>query len=502
MRRLLLYGIFALSGGALFAGPPRACADDAPPAPAAGAAAAPTTEPAAVTEPAAAAGALTPPDMLERYAPTLPVLVYAAEVPGAQGIRTAHQIGVLVGKDGLVMMPGHLQALNTKVSNLKTTIEGEPYDGDLLERVGDLNVSYVQLRPAAGAKTAQAGDEAKSKPPALDAVTFPEHAEVRVGDPVWVFGILPEQAGYALRLTRYRVIAELDEPSTVYVLDSPTNPGEAGGLVLDAAGRPLGVVGYELSPQQGGEVYVRYGLPLLFPAETLRESMAQPRGREAPSGPGQAWFGILIQPVTRDLALYFENPDLTGCIVSNVVRGSPAEAAGLRRGDIITEYQGKPLDIPNDLAVLSFTREIRNEPIGSTVSLKYLRDGQVHEAAVTLAERPKTTAKAEALEQPAWGLTVRELTNDVIYLLNLPPDLTGVVVAHVEEGGPGQAAGLRPGDVLLRLNGQDILDLADYEESTDQLASARPEKVILFVRRGSQTSFTTLEPDWSLPAKK
>ena len=433
-------------------------------------------------------------ELFARYEPATVLVQYTADAPGKKGARTAHLLGVVVSADGLVAMPGHVQLLNTNPRNLKITVGEDKYDAELLRRAGQLNVTYARILPP---------KDEEEDAPVFAFVEFTDAPVPALGDPVWVFGLLPDQAGFGRRIRRQRIAAKLPVPVPVYALDGTPHHGENGGLVLAADGRPVGVLGYELSKHQGGDLLVRHSIPLIFPAAQLLQSMAEPREAAAEAAAEtEAWFGILIQPMTKDLAKYLGDTALTGCIISNVVADSPAAAAGLRRRDIITEYEGVAVDVPNDLALLSFTRSIRALPIGSTVNLKYLRDGDLRDASVVLAALPKTAAKASTFEQPAWGVRVRELTKDIIYLLNLPLDLTGVVVDKVEQGGPARAAGLAPGDVLLRLNGEEISSLADYQDSTDQLASTRPDKIVLFLMRGTHTTFAALEPDWRLPARK
>lgn len=452
-------------------------------------------------------------EIFDRYVPAMVLVRYIANVSGAEGgVRSARQIGVLVDADGLVLLGGHLQALNMKPFDFHVrTGHGDDtteHDGKLLSRVGPLNVSYVRIvrKDDAASDTEEtaetpADEDRDTTRNPFPFVAFDADPTVEIGDPVWVFGILPEQAGSAFSLREQHVVAILEEPSTVYVVDGTPTPGENGGLVINRAGDAIGVLGYELSQQQGGEVYVRHNLPLIFPAATLRASIAKPR-EETPDQADESWFGILIQPLRDDFKEYFGLEEETGCIVSNVVAGSPAERAGLARGDIIVALNGEPVDVPNDLALLTFTRAIRDLPVGTTVTVQYLRDGEPHEVTADLEAQPKMAAKADTMSQPAWGLRVRELTQDIIYILNLPRDLTGVVVDKVEQGGPAQAAGLQPGDVIRDLNGHLLDDLADYRESTDQLAGMRSDSIVLFVQRGSRTGFTKIEPDWSLPPRE
>lgn len=447
----------------------------------------PAPEPAPVPPPPLPTGQV----LFDRYASQLVVMRYTADLPQPGGeARAAHQLGVFVDADGLVLVPGYAQSLSLKPRDFLFTVGDETYGGDLLRQDGQLNLSYVRITPPED-------DTA----PAFDAVSFAEPVTLEVGEDVWVFGMLPEQAGFAKQLRRRRVAAVLEDPSTVYVLDGTPDPRDAGGLVLTLDGRPAGVVGYELTTQQGGELYVRHGMPLIFPAALLAKHILEPRDTEA-APEQQAWFGILVQPLRPDFKEYFGLEDETGCIVSNVVRGSPAERAGLERGDIVVAFNGENLDVPNDLAVLTFTRSVRDLPLDTPIPIQYLRDGELRDATVELSPVPKTAARADNIRQPAWGLLVRELTQDVVYLANLPPDMAGVVVDGVEPGGPAQAAGLQPGDIIRELNSTPVDSLGAYGEAIDQLASMRSEKIVLFIQRNQRTGFTTLEPDWRLPARE
>ena len=257
------------------------------------------------------------------------------------------------------------------------------------------------------------------------------------------------------------------------------------------------MVGFDLSPSEGGELYVRSGHPLVYQTDLLARYLAEPPSETAIAQDREdAWLGVFTQPLTDDLAEYWGLEKNGGVVISTVVAGSPAEQAGFLSGDVITEFDGLAVRPRLDREIAQFSKLIRESEVGKEVDVALLRDGRPTHIAVGLAIRPTPSREAAEHTDELFGLTVRELTTDVRILLNLPDLVQGVIVRRVRSGSSAQLAGMRPGIIIMDFGGYPVANLADFRDAVAKVAEAKPEEVTAFCRAGSATGFFRLEPRW------
>jgi serine protease Do len=167
--------------------------------------------------------------------------------------------------------------------------------------------------------------------------------------------------------------------------------------------------------------------------------------------------------------------------VGDVSPNSPAQKAGLQKGDIITEINGKPV---NDGAQLRMNISLM-EP-GSTVGVKVLRDGSTRDFSVRLAELPTEQAKveknSESSESAMQGVSVEDVNARMAGELGLPAATAGVVVTEVEPGSHAADSGLKRGDVIQEVNHQAVKNTTDFERA---LRSSKDDALLLVNRQGS-----------------
>ncbi len=423
--------------------------------------------------------------------PAICVVDYTTSVTAASGEVTKRQVsapGLLVNPDGLVMTHGHMVLDNTDPVNVRVTVgRGDAqreYPARLLRKPEDVNLVFLQIDSAEG-------------------VQFPyvrfQDTPLALGQPVLLFGVLTEPFDFHPAFNLRQVGAVLPKPRTTYVLDLPLPVGYMTAPVLDAEGRIAGVVGYDLSPAEGGELYTRHGQPLVYQTALFARYIANPPGTEeiGDTGP-EAWLGVLTQPLTDSLAEYWGLPQEGGIVVSTIVPGSPAEAAGFQRGDVIVDVDGVAMRAKLDGEVVGFSKLVRELGVGKDVTFRFYRDGSIQTLAVTLQARPKTSRDAGEYEDKVLGLVVRELTTDVRLMLNLDEDVQGVIVRRVLSGSAADVAGMRAGVVVLRIGDHPVPDLDAYKTALTVLAASAPGEVPVFAMFRSATGFFRLEPRWSL----
>jgi len=253
--------------------------------------------------------------------------------------------------------------------------------------------------------------------------------------------------------------------------DAAINPGNSGGPLLDAAGR---VIGINSAVSQGANT-IGFAVPINLAKQIVPQLQAQ--GHVT-----RGFLGVTAQPLTTELAAAFGLESSDGTLVAQVTPGGPAEAAGIRRGDVIVGYRGEAIG-----EVLDLLRAVSRTPVGERVDLEVIRDRrrQTFEARIAEAESPVSGTRVAGTSGPeAFGLHVEDPSPQLRRQLRLGPR-GGVAVAAVEPGGPAEEAGMQPGDLLLELNNEPIQNAADLR---NRLSGSSPRALFL-VLRGRMTLY-------------
>jgi Do/DeqQ family serine protease len=247
--------------------------------------------------------------------------------------------------------------------------------------------------------------------------------------------------------------------------DASINPGNSGGPLLNIYGEVMGINTAIVAAGQGIGFAIPINLARLI-ADQLIEKGEVTRG----------WLGVSIQPLTPELAESFGLEMVSGALVNQVLAGSPAEKAGVKRGDVLLTYDGKPVRGVRELQLL-----VANTPAGSKIELVVLRQGKRLTLPVIIAAQQPPPAAAAAPSQDqekrqGLGLTVAPAAGGA-----------GVQVETVDPDSAAAAAGVRPGDVILAINQQEVNDLSAFRQAAEKAGKKR--NVVLLVRRGETTLY-------------
>ncbi|MGH7380267.1 MAG: DegQ family serine endoprotease [Candidatus Methylomirabilales bacterium] len=255
--------------------------------------------------------------------------------------------------------------------------------------------------------------------------------------------------------------------------DAAINPGNSGGPLVSMRGEVVGI-NTAIIPNS----HIGFAIPINLAKAVLVQLRDQ--GRVT-----RAWLGVVIQPVTREAAGSLGLSDDRGALVSEVVTGSPAAAAGLKPGDVIVALDGQPVADARDLP-----RLVAGRPVGSTVQVTFLRAGKRQTVRLTLGELPEERVAARSEEEGGLGLTVRDLTADLARELGLPA-AGGVAITAVEPGTEAERAGLKRGDRVLEVNRKPVASAAEVREALRE--AGRGGAILLLVRRGDRSLFAALK---------
>jgi len=305
---------------------------------------------------------------------------------------------------------------------------------------------------------------------ALEALPFGDSDAIRPGD--WVvaignpFGLAHTvTAGIVSAKHRDRIHGSYDD---FIQTDAAINPGNSGGPLVNLRGE---VIGVNTAIKQGANT-VGFSVPINMAKQILphlRASGQVTRG----------YLGVVIQDLSPELAEQFELDEPVGALINDVQEDGPAARAGLARGDVIVEFDGKPIGEFKELP-----RIVAATPVGSEVEVVVVRNGDRQQLDVTLGELPTDVQPASL--QPArdeLGLGLQPVTPDIARRLGLDTP-EGVLVSEVAPDGPAAQAGLRPGDLILEVDQQAVSAPDDVARLTGD-----HESVLLLVRRGERTQF-------------
>lgn len=263
--------------------------------------------------------------------------------------------------------------------------------------------------------------------------------------------------------------------------DASINPGNSGGPLFNMKGE---VVGLNTAIVAGGQ-----GIGFATPINMVKEVLVQLKDKGRIT---RGWIGVSIQELTPELAKSFGLKDAKGVLISSVNPGDPAEAAGLRAGDIITSYDGKPITEISDLP-----RAVATTQPGKNVEVKVLRDGKEKIFFVkvgTKVDEEAAEVKPDNGKEPAvdkrLGLSVQPITPEVAKRLGVA-ETEGVIISSVKPDSPSAEAGLRRGDVIKEIDRKPIKNVRDYSKA---LTDAEKREVVLFqILRGNNTIYVVVK---------
>jgi serine protease Do len=314
---------------------------------------------------------------------------------------------------------------------------------------------------------------------------FPNHAvlgdsdAMRVGD--WVMAVgNPFGLGHTVTTgiisAKGRVIGAGPYDDFIQT-DAAINPGNSGGPLFNMKGEVIGINTAIVAQGQG--------IGFAIPSNIAKNLLPQLKTGKISRG----WLGLMIQNITPELAKSFHLTQSHGALISQVVKGSPAEKAGLKPGDVITEYDGKAVKNSHTLSQMA-----ADTPPGKSVTLTIFRAGEAKTVQLTVGEMSeKGESRAPEKEPLAWGMAVETLTPDVARHLDIDPAIHGVVITDIDAGSPASEAGLQKGDVITDAASMRVSNLEEFHKALNTLQKG--DNLLLRIQRGAGAMFVVLKPN-------
>jgi serine protease Do len=326
----------------------------------------------------------------------------------------------------------------------------------------------------------------------LPEVTFGDSAQMHPGD--WVMAI---GNPFGLAHTVSVGVISADRPSGLPVsegrradvlqTDAAINPGNSGGPLLNLRGEVIGMnTAIFTDARQQGNIGIGFAIPI----NAIRELLPQLRVGKITRGR----IGVGIGAIPAEAVDEFGLDNRNGALILNVAPGGAAARAGLEPGDVITSYNGQPVEDSNDLVDM-----VINTRPGTTVPLRIVREREERTLSITVEEldlEAETSQRAdnrgggggqEPQTSSGFGITLNNVTPEIAEQLRLERGVRGAVISDVEPGSPAARAGLTRGDVIVRVGSQTIASAADAQRALAGVASG--ETAFLRVLRNGQETF-------------
>ena len=261
--------------------------------------------------------------------------------------------------------------------------------------------------------------------------------------------------------------------------DAAINPGNSGGALVNVKGELVGI-NTAIYSTSGGYQGIGFAIPSNM-VKSVMDSLIK-KGKVV-----RGWLGVSIQKITPELAKQFNLKDEVGALVGDVVENSPSEKAGLKRGDVIIEYDGKKIEEPSNLRNM-----IANTSPGEEHQMTVLRDNKTLTLKVTVGELPADTQEEVVsgnYENVLKGITVQDMTPEIAQKLKIPDRITGVIISDVDEDSLSSGV-LTQGDVIQEINRKKVSGVKNYQELVSKIK--KEEDVLLLIYRRGTSLFVTL----------
>lgn len=363
--------------------------------------------------------------------------------------------GVIISSDGYILTNNHVVEKADEIT-VKLYSQKE-YKAKVVGRDKETDLAIIKINTN-GLKPAKIGNSDK----------------IEVGD--WVMAVgspfgLEQTVTQGIISAKGRIIGAGPYDDFLQT-DAAINPGNSGGPLINLNGEVIGI-NTAITSRSGGYEGIGFAIPINM-AKKVYEDILK-KGKVV-----RGWLGVAIQDLTPDLAKYFKVNE--GVLVSQVFANGPAQRAGLQRGDVIIEFDGKKIKKYRELQSIVASTEVNK-----TVNVKVIRKGRETNLKIKIGERnPDAVLEPEKPEisqgENNLGIVVSDITDDIASQYGLSKD-SGVVVLSVDSGSSAEDAGIMRGDVIHEINGMQIKNSGDFNDAVKTVQKNR--QVVVLIERGN-----------------
>jgi serine protease Do len=385
-----------------------------------------------------------------------------APIPDLQGAGS----GVIVSADGYVLTNNHVVEGAKEIT--VTLPDKREYPGTVVGLDPQTDLAVIKVE-ATDLPFVQWGDSSQ--------LQVGEYV-LAVGNPFGLnstvtFGIVSALGRGGMGITQYEDFIQTD---------AAINPGNSGGALVNTQGELVGI-NTAIFSRSGGYQGVGFAIPTKL-AKPIFSSLVKT------GSVVRGFLGVGIQAVTPDLAESFRLDKAQGALVTNVMPGSPADQAGIQRGDVIVEYEGQAVVDPRTLQ-----GQVVGTVVGNKISLVVMREGKKVTLRPLIREQnqPTQVARVNPMKQdgPFAGVAVQDLDGRIAQQLGLAEEVSGVVVMEVTPGSYAERAGLAQGDVISEINRKPVSSERDFIQVVSHLE--KQQDALIFIHRGKGALYLTIK---------
>jgi serine protease Do len=372
---------------------------------------------------------------------------FSTPSPGQRSIQQGYGSGVIVSRDGYVLTNNHVVSDADRV--LVKTQDNVEHTAKVVGTDPKTDIAVLKI-------------EANNLPTARLA----NSDEARVGD--WVlavggpFGLENTVTAGIISATGRDAVGITDYENFLQT-DAAINPGNSGGPLVNLRGEVVGI-NTAIASRSGSNAGIGFAIPSNL-AKSIMDGLIHNGKIE------RGFLGAAIQDLTKDLAKSFGYDGSEGVLISDVSKGGPADKAGLKSGDILIQFNGRPMN---------HARQLRNTVAAtapdSTVDVEIFRDGKRQKVQVKIGLLDDKVAlnsdQSEATSKEL-GISVKSLTPELAQQLGYNESQKGVVIREVSAGSLAQRAGLEPEQIIVSINGKEITDARMFQEIVSDLDLSR-----------------------------
>lgn len=369
--------------------------------------------------------------------------------------------GFIASPDGMILTNSHV--VEGADSIVVTLSDGRRFDAEIVGKDPTYDLAVIRIK-ATNLPVLKMGDS--------DRTEVGEWV-VAIGNP---FGLEHTVTVGVISAKNRSIRLEKLNFDGFFQTDAAINPGNSGGPLINLGNQVIGINTAIVPYAQG----IGFAIPINVAKQVMDDLVKFGRVK-------RAWLGVYMQPVTPEIVEAFGLKSSDGALVSDVVANSPAEKAGLQRGDVIRTIGGVPVKTPDELS-----KAVRKLVAGNVIKLEVVREGKPMNLSVRLEEVPEqgvNKSPASPRLSTQLGMEVANLDTETRQRFGLPM-IPGIVVLSVEKGSLADRAGLMPGDVIQGVNGRSIKDVRSWETS---LSATGRKSLVLLVWREGRTTFVPLK---------
>jgi len=373
--------------------------------------------------------------------------------------------GLIIDDKGYILTNEHV--VDKAISVLVTLSSKLEYQAHVIGTDKQTDLALLKIEPKEKLKVAQMGNSDK----------------VEVGE--WVIAVgnpygFDRTVSFGIVSGKGRVLPNLPIETPLIndfiQTDAAIDPGSSGGPLVNLKGEVIGINSIGFGRAQG------FTIPINMAKEVTDKLLASGKIN-------RGWLGVVLQPLNREYASYYNSPDLQGVIISDVLPNSPASKAELAAGDIILEYNKQKVAAEKGEDLNRFSLMVSQTPLGREVPVKILRDNQVKEVKVNITEQPKVDAEEY---ETGLGFTVKEITENM-FRQRMLDDKEGVLVSFVDVAGPASQGELDEGDIIIKVDALPIKTLDDFKKAVSTVKEKK--HIMLVVKRGKAQRFILIAPE-------